>query len=151
MNKNNKFKKEILFYPAYDLRSKGGGIHGVEMRWHLIGEHGVVQFVVFTSWMLPETQKEIDAKFDGPDHFLHKPMAADLGYHARTPRYSGQTATANCNVLSDEESCYYDGSGLNAEPVFEILLRKGSDGVWKYLENYYKKTFKKEIKVSGKK
>lgn len=37
--------------------------------------------------------------------------------------------------------CYYDGSGLNADRVFEILRREGSDGVWRELEEYYTETF----------
>lgn len=41
----------------------------------------------------------------------------------------------------DGAPCYYDGSGLNAEPVFELLIEKGSDAVWEYLENYYEEVF----------
>lgn len=33
--------------------------------------------------------------------------------------------------------CYYDGSTLASEAVFDILIEKGSDGVWEYLEKYY--------------
>lgn len=34
-----------------------------------------------------------------------------------------------------------DGSTLNAEPVFEILLKEGSAGVWRELREYYDRTF----------
>lgn len=37
--------------------------------------------------------------------------------------------------------CYYDGSGLRAEVVYEVLCTEGSDGVWKYLEKEYIKRF----------
>lgn len=47
----------------------------------------------------------------------------------------------NCEYLGCP--CYYDGSSLNAERVFDILVEKGSDGVWKYLEEYYIDTFGK--------
>lgn len=42
----------------------------------------------------------------------------------------------------DGKPCYYDGSGLAAERIYEIMLKEGSDGVWKALEKYYKDTFK---------
>lgn len=45
-----------------------------------------------------------------------------------------------CEYL-DGKPCYYDGSSLNAEPVYHILLSQGSAGVWTYLEDYYKSTF----------
>jgi len=37
--------------------------------------------------------------------------------------------------------CYYDGSGLNAERIYHVMLEKGSDGVWEELEKYYIETF----------
>ena len=131
-------RREVLFNPAFDKRdpnpSKNYGIHGVDMRMYLIGELGAVQFVLFTEWHLPHVQKELNAK-------LHArgPVPADLGYHSKTPRYEGQEVSHNCDLLRC--SCYYDGSGLNADPIFEILLREGSEGVWRALENYYIEIF----------
>jgi hypothetical protein len=48
----------------------------------------------------------------------------------------------DCDILGGK--CYYDGSGLNAEPVYELLLREGSDGVWKSLGEYYNECFTQE-------
>ena len=45
-----------------------------------------------------------------------------------------------CN-LSKRGYCYYDGSGLNADKLRDIMLEKGSDAVWKELEDYYHETF----------
>ena len=71
----------------------------------------------------------------------YHPMPVDLGYHSPKPRYEGQTCvTESCKYL-DGKPCYYDGSGLAAEKVYETLLREGSDGVWKKLEEYYARTF----------
>lgn len=41
----------------------------------------------------------------------------------------------------DGKPCYYDGSGLAAEKYYHLLLRKGSEAVWKKLERYYRETF----------
>jgi hypothetical protein len=43
--------------------------------------------------------------------------------------------------VAKELICYYDGSGLNAERIFGVMLREGSDGVWKALEEYYEEIF----------
>jgi hypothetical protein len=111
----------------------------------LKGPEGTVQFRLFTNWHLPHVTKEnaghlYDA-IGGDAHWMERPMPADLGYHSRTPRYDGHTPMPNpCDHL-DGAACYYDGSTLNAEPVFERLLTEGDEGVWKALEGYYIQTF----------
>lgn len=102
--------------------------------------------------------------------FYH-PLAADLGVHSPKPLYPDQLpmgaekfdferketlqgATGNIEIPTrvktgtfdpcpwlDGKPCYYDGSTLNAEPVFEILLKEGSAGVWRELREYYDRTF----------
>lgn len=142
--------KEIKFVPAFDRRhsdpSKNYGIHGVDCIFYYGDpEVGVVQFVLYTNWFLPETEKEF-ASSDNcmvrehyPFTFLQAPMPADLGYHAAESQYEGHTS-CKCHLLSKKE-CYYDGSVLNAIRVYDILRREGSDGVWKELERYWKEHF----------
>lgn len=129
--------------PAFDKRnpdpSKNYGIHGVNLRMILKGEQGAVQFVLFTNWQLPHVTEEQRHKMSPGKAFLFEPMAADLGYHSKVPLYEGQKSIDKSCPYCDGAECFYDGSTLNAEPVYEILLREGSDGVWKYLEKYYHK------------
>jgi hypothetical protein len=105
---------------------------------------------------------------------LFDPMPADLGYHSPKPMYEGQepmgsvkfdfehkqilegasgdieiptrvqTGTFEPCELLGGGPCYYDGSTLNAEPVFEVLLREGSAGVWRELREYYMRTFREK-------
>lgn len=107
--------------------------------------------------------------------FYH-PMPADLGYHSKVPRYEGQEAMGaiRYSFAESEESlklgdsevkvpkrvetgtvttceftggpCYYDGSTLNADRIFHVLLEEGDSGVWRELEAYYKETFLAEVK-----
>jgi hypothetical protein len=106
------------------------------MKFLLRGPKGVVQFLLYTGWQLPHVQAEFDRK--GYDS---KPMAADLGYHSPVPFYEDQTPTTeSCGYLGGKP-CYYDGSGLQAEPVFERLLREGDAGVWAALEDFYANIF----------
>ena len=144
-------KKEIIFRPAWDKRnpdpSKNCGIHGVELAFYYgTPEQGMVQFVLYTNWLLPKTEKEfltdpasIMVREDYPFIYYQAPMPVDLGYHSPYPQYDGQTAM-DCNLLTCGK-CYYDGSGLNAIELFNVLRREGSDGVWKALEEEWKNRF----------
>ena len=62
----DKLEHRVEFTPAYDKRdpnpSKNYGIHGVNMKLLVIGEKGVVQFVVCTNWHLPHVQRELEEK-----------------------------------------------------------------------------------------
>lgn len=137
-------KKSIEFNPAYDRRdpnpSKNYGIHGVDMRWYLKGESGVVQFVVYTGWHLPHVREELR---NVPTQ--HHTMGADVGYHSKTPMYEGQEATHECNILNGP--CYYDGSGLHALEMFDRLTEEGGEVVWVRLQKYYERTFGVETEM----
>jgi hypothetical protein len=64
----------------------------------------------------------------------------DLGEELIPDHFETGTFTP-CEYL-DDAPCFYDGSGLNAERIYKVLLEKGSDGVWQELEEYYEHTFK---------
>ena len=138
----------VEFSPAYDKRdpnpNKNYGIHGVDLRMYLKGEKGVVQFVLYTNWHLPHVQDELIKRAVGKDELhiemISKPMPADLGYHSYKPRYEDQYKTDNCELLDGHE-CYYDGSSLNAYEIYDVLLKEGSEGVWRELEEYYNQLF----------
>lgn len=138
-------EKFVKFEPAYDKRNsdpnKNYGIHGVNIRFILKGEHGAVQFLLYTNWQLPHVKKEHIAnkvgkpmdKYELEAYFY--PMATDLGYHSKVKFYDGQYESEDCEYTGGK--CYYDGSGLAAEDVFEKLLSGGDTAVWKEMEDYY--------------
>lgn len=124
-------EKIIKFIPGYDKRSddpkQNFGIHGVNLLFVLKGEEGAVTFTIYTNWMPKSCRVAL------------LPMPADLGYHSKVPSYEGQCHFEKCDWLNGE--CYYDGSTLNAEPIFELLVDKGEEAVWEALEQYYKDVF----------
>lgn len=139
------FERIVYMVPAFDKRhtdpSKDYGIHGVELRMVLRGPLGATQFVLYTNWYLSHvTEDMIERTLSHPDRIGLKcrflPLPADLGYHWRTPQYEGQCSCENCKEIGGGV-CYYDGSSLNAERIYEVLLREGSDGVWRELEAFY--------------
>jgi len=150
------FEKRIELTPAYDKRDldpkKDYGIHGVNIRFLLLGEKGATQFLLFTNWMLPHVQEETDARtvhkilsgdslYLREPFFAHRPLPADLGYHSRAPirDYQEKPSQEHCEYL--DAPCYCDGSTSNAERVFQRLVREGAAGVWAELEDYYNQLF----------
>jgi hypothetical protein len=131
----------VTFEPAFDRRDPNPainyGIHGVSLRFVLKGPEGAVQFLLYTNWQLPHVTAEQDAKPREREytHLSCHPLPADLGYHSPTPQYDGQTRMDDCKYI--DGGCFYDGSSLNADPVYERLLREGDAGVWAALDDYY--------------
>ena len=143
------FKREVKLRPAYDKRdsdpSKNYGIHGVDLCMYLKGERGVVQFIVYTGWHLEHVQDElIERAYLTRDvldlEMLVKPMPADLGFHSYTQLHNYNLYTPECSLLDGHE-CYYEGSSLAAYRIYDVLVEKGSDGVWSELEAYYEDVF----------
>jgi len=140
-------ERETKFLPAWDKRNdpKGNyGIHGVDLRMYLKGELGTVQFVIYTKWHLPHVQEELLNRNDNDKlgiQCLFMPMPVNVGYHSPKPIYEGQEPMSNSCECLGGKPCYYDGSGLYAEEIYKVLVEKGSDEVWKKLEEYYIDTF----------
>lgn len=149
-------KKEITISAAFDRRdsdpSKNYGVHGCEMRFVLSGRRGAMQFVLYTNWMLPHVTTESDESFlakarrgqiDEVDLRIRHPLPADLGYHSPKPMYDGHKPMKHACEYLGGKPCYYDGSGLAAQSVYEQMLKGGSDAVWKRLEHEYVARFGK--------
>lgn len=152
--KDEKFKKIIEWTPAFDRTNpdpkKNYGIGSVQIRFMLKGKKGVVQFLMGTGWYLPEVQERILR--NSPSH-VHsyaygeyyscslEPHAWDIGYHSYEPMYKGQDSiTDHCQYLENKR-CYYDGSGVDAEKYYNILVSKGEKELWGALGKYYMDTF----------
>lgn len=139
-------QKLTSFSPAFDKRDpnphKNYGIHGVELR--LLYGHadvGFVQFVLYTNWHLPHVQEEGFVTIERyPFTYIQQPQPADLGFPSPVPQYEGQTPSDKCDLLT-AGTCYYDGSGLNAKRIYDVLVAEGSDGVWSELAEYHAKLF----------
>lgn len=150
------FERIVQMEPAYDKRSsdpkKNYGIHGVNLRMVLKGPLGAVQFVLFTNWQLPHVTQETirKAQHDSSPVALKcffLPMPADLGYHWKTRHYESQYSHESCEYC-DGQPCYYDGSTLNAERIYEALLKGGSEAVWLELADFYHELAKEQANAA---
>jgi len=137
------FERKIQFDPGFDKRSNDPktnyGIHGMQIRFILKGPKGAIQFMIMTDWQLPHVRKEMQAKHG--HYFSMGPMPADVGYHSYEPRYDGQEPISQTCEILDGKPCYYDGSSLCADELFDIFVTEGEGAMWKYLENVYQETF----------
>lgn len=148
-------QRRIYFEVGYDHRGfpeacggGGHGQHGMGMRWVLIGPAGAVQWLVnMTNWVpgnvrYGEVGAEHPVSIVPVNPRIGDGMATDLGYHSPTPQYDGQeeSGRSECEYLPDGY-CYYDGSGLNAEPVLVAFLAHGPHAVWAALARYYGELF----------
>lgn len=134
------------FDPAYDKTDEGYGIHGVTLKMSVKGPKGAVTFVLFTNWQLPHIQEKHDKELNSEAYrILTKPLPVNLGYHRpfNPETDNPDHVMKDCPFLNGQD-CTYDGSGLQAIKVFNIMLKEGSAGVWKELENRYKLYFEYE-------
>lgn len=134
------FRRRIELSGAWDKTSsdpkKNYGVHGMELRFVLIGEKGATQFLLYTQIHLPHVFKNL---VRGPHaETVLAPMGADIGYHAKEPRYAEQTLR-DCPYI--EGGCYYDGSSLRAMEFTPEFLAGGDDPVWTMLREEYDRIF----------
>jgi hypothetical protein len=122
------FEKEVKVSPSYDRRSVDGGIHCCDMDFILRGTQGVVVFKIFTGWYSSGSEPPVPSS-----------MGADLGYHSKRQLHEWETPD-KCTYLHGD-CCFYDGSSLMAEEMFEVLKTSGSEVVWEKLEEYYINVF----------
>lgn len=141
-------ERHIIFEVGYDHTAfpedcggGGHGRHGMNLRFVLVGPKGAVQWLAYmTSWVPGNVRHGTvdglgDVSLVPLNSTIGDGMAADLGYHSPVPRYGSQSAM-KCEWLPEGE-CYYDGSGLNAEPLLEAFLNHGPHAVWAALAHYY--------------
>ena len=141
--------REVRFSPGYDKRNpepnKNYGFAGMHIYFILKGELGAINFSLMTHWFPKYVQKELFNK-GALQHswFEPQPLAMDLGYHTTYPQYDDQEISHESCELLDGQPCYYCGSTLNAEPIRDIFLEEGDEGVWRVLEEKYIERFGEE-------
>jgi len=136
----NNFIKEVTFSPAWDKTNPTINRHCVEIIFLLKGEKGAIQFLLLSGWFLPESEQAFNHMIINGQFNPFKPFPADLGYHSYIPMYKKHFPEENCAFL-DGCRCYYHGSSLMAQRVYDRLLREGDKGVWDELEKSYQDTF----------
>ena len=129
------FKRIMQFSMPFDRRdldpSKNYGIHGMENYYILEKDKKAVQFVVYLPVYLDHVAEELHSQ---------KVIAADVVYHSSVPMYEGQSSMGECHIIGCE--CFYDGSGLYAEEVWQEWQKTGDwEWIWSKLEEIWHSRF----------
>lgn len=139
------WERRVTMRGAFDKRhpdpNKNCGIHGMEIRFTLIGERGATHFVVFTPIHLPHVARELWGKVDRK-YNPFETTGADIGYHSPVQTRDYQIER-ECDVLPGGK-CWGDGSALQADEFTDTFLREGDAAVWPMLEDRYRLWFPAE-------
>ena len=134
------FTRIIRFSMPFDKRhsdpSKNYGIHGMDNIYILVKDKKAVQFMICLPVYLDHVVEELSLK-PNPSFRV---LAADVGYHSPTPMYENQSVMGQCDIIGGE--CYYDGSGLHAEEVWQEWQETGDwEWIWIKLEEIWNNYF----------
>lgn len=137
---SDKLERVMHFAPEY----KGSRIMSVRSWMIVKGSKGAVQLMLLNYWFgyVSGSKEEYNVRLR--NYRFCKGIAADLGYHSLKPMYEGQSSIDDECWALDGRPCYYDGSGLAADPYYKLLKEMGEETVWKALESYYRHTFSED-------
>lgn len=107
------------------------GRHNAELHMVLRSSVAEVLLVVGTGWELPETP----AQFRLSDC----PRGQFVDFHSSMPQYDGHEPQASsCDLWP---VCYGNAGYTMADEPTKLLVSKGSDAVWEWLEATYRQRF----------
>lgn len=137
-------KHLIYLRPAYDLRVKDCGIHGVELWVSVSDARGATAVSFFTTWHLPHVQQEFFEREGFHSYkmsaFHVEPSAACISYHSAI-RVRGEKRHKSCEHLGGKP-CWSDGqSFLDSHKFEQPLLAGGSKGLIEALEKEHEQHF----------
>jgi hypothetical protein len=136
----------LRLLPAYDLRAKDCGIHGVEI-WASVSDGRLATAVSFyTTWFLPHVQKEFFERYGFHYYkyssFSVEPQGATLSFHSSV-KIRGEKRVKACEHLNGK-LCWDAGiSFLRSHEFEKPLLEGGSEGLFKALEIEHRRHFSK--------
>jgi hypothetical protein len=139
--KVGEYERLVEWTPAFDKRSadptRNYGVHGMNLRFVLIGPRGAAHFLLYTAFHLRGVRRYLD-DHEQPWNGTYKPLPCDLGAHSRVPMYEGQevATTGDCEYIGGP--CYSDGSTTHADAAFDAFVERGEEALWEVLEWTYR-------------
>lgn len=143
----SEFERIVTVKPAYDCLvvqpcvhgstrcgsnpNYNHGRHNTEMLMTLRSPVAEVTLTVGTGWYLPETPANV--RLDD------RPSGRAVEFHSSMPQYGGhEPQGSTCDLWP---VCYGNFGYTMADEPTALLVRKGSDAVWEWLESAYRDTF----------
>src|SRR5947209_557268 len=104
--------RRLDILPAWDRTTDdpktNQGVHGVEMRWHVIGPKRAVYFLLLTNWM----RADVAVDFGPRAGAYPGPIPAQIGYHSPIPMCGGEKPR--------EQHCEFTGGLCYADASYAI-------------------------------
>lgn len=109
------------------------GRHNAEMHMTVRGAGAEVSLAIGTGWDLPTAPERRDRDY---------PRGYFVELHTARPRYEGQDGgpPRPDGTCKDWVACYMDAGYLMSDEPARLLVTKGSEAVWEWLENVYART-----------
>lgn len=110
------------------------GRHNAELHMTVRGADAEIVLAIGTGWDLPTAPRRQRDK----DY----PWGMFVEFHTAHPRYEGQYGGAPRpdGTCRNWAACYIDAGYTMADEPAALLVSKGSDAVWKWLESLYEST-----------
>jgi hypothetical protein len=120
---------------------------GQELRVQIVvkGPVGAVEFAIWTRWpTIPSYFAGYNSMFAFDYNLqVNRPIPVGRESHWDVPCVDEEKGWHECS-LTNSGFCYHDGSSLAGDNLWNILMKKGTDGVYEHLEDYYIKYFANE-------
>jgi hypothetical protein len=156
----NGVSRKVIILPAYDKRdpnpNNSYGTNAMMLVFGIDGPDGCVRFQINTGWNLPHIQKEVIQRYkdeivsiieqqdENEWKYMYNPFLphpSDLSYHSHEALAPGEFHSDHCEWLSGTQ-CWFYGTSSEAKKVFDIMVRDGDEAMWKFLEDFYRDTFR---------
>lgn len=132
--RREKFERRVDVVPCFGTRGSGDGRgnHGAELHFTLCGPGGALSIQIMTAWHLNpgEEARRIEPRHSTiATYFIHSPSERP-----------GFTASGSCCYLGGAK-CWADSGSFAGDYFLAILIREGSEGLWKAFEDRYVEEF----------
>ncbi len=117
------------------------GQRGLTIRFVSKGPEGAVQFLLCTGWTPQYAERSSIGCLHIPTWNTGSLYPMILGYHSKKPQYEDHEVSDSSCMYCDGAPCYYGDSGLNASDAMYALVNAGDEGLWTFLDDYYKSIF----------
>lgn len=134
MIRETEFKRIVDVHPAYDERYKQFGIGSCSINFTIKGTKGAATFSLFTNWFLPHVREELVLNGTFSKKYS-KPIGSEVCYHSYTRMCENDLLSEHCKVLNT--TCYSGADFILCDQYVDILIEKGTEGMYEKLEEFY--------------